>query len=87
MPVNGPTIGHIVDLKYIPIDDEDRVDVARSPIDLKDWANIVLCDRLFKGIQKELFAVYSTSDAMKIYCISVLRVCNPGIKDYDLKEA
>ncbi len=24
---------------------------------------------------------------MKIYCISLLRVCNPGIKDYELKEA
>ena len=54
---------------------------------LKDWANIVLCDRLFKGIQEELFVVYSNPDAMKIYCISLLRVCNPGIKDYELKEA
>ena len=87
MPVNGPTIGHIVDLKYIPIDDAVPADVSLSPIDLKDWANIVLCDRLFKGIQEELFAVYSQPDAMKINCISVLRVCNPGIKDYELKEA
>ena len=87
LPVNGPTIGHIVDLKYIPINDSEPADVSMSPIDLKDWANIVLCDRLFKGIQKELFAVYSNPDAMKIYCISVLRVCNPGIKDYELKEA
>lgn len=87
LPVNGPTVGHIVDLKYIPINDAEPVDISLSPIDLKDWANIVLCDRLFKGIQEELFAVYSNPDAMKIYCISVLRVCNPGIKDYELKEA
>ena len=87
LPVNGPTVGHIVDLKYIPINDAEPVDISLSPIDLKDWANIVLCDRLFKGIQEELFAVYSNADALKIYCISVLRVCNPGIKDYELKEA
>ena len=87
LPVNGPTIGHIIDLKYIPINDAEPADVSLSPIDLKDWANIVLCDRLFKGIQEELFAVYSRPDAMKIYCISVLRVCNPGIKDNELKEA
>ncbi len=24
---------------------------------------------------------------MKIYCISILRVCEPGIKNYELKEA
>ena len=87
LPVNGPTIGHIVNLKFIPIDDAEPSDVSLSPIDLKDWANIVLCDRLFKGIQEELFAVYSNPDAMKIHCISLLRVCNPGIKDYELKEA
>ena len=87
LPVNGPTIGHIVDLKYIPINDTEPADVSLSPIDLKDWANVVLCDRLFKSIQAELFAVYSNPDALKIYCISVLRVCNPGIKDYELKEA
>ena len=81
------SIGHIVDLKYIPINEAAPPDVSLSPIDLKDWANVVLCDRLFKSIQTELFAVYSTPDALKIYCISVLRVCNPGIKDYELKEA
>ena len=87
LPVNGPTIGHIVDLKYIPIDDSSPQDVSLSPIDLKDWANIVLCDREFKRMQAELLAVYSNQDMMKIYCISILRACNPGIKDNELKEA
>ena len=53
---------------------------------MKDWANIVLCDQLFAEIQQELFAVYSKSDAMKIYCISILRVCDHGIRDYELKD-
>ena len=59
LPINGPTVGHIVDLKYIPLDNTARTDISLSPIDLKDWANVVLCDRLFKGIQEELFEVYT----------------------------
>lgn len=87
LPVNGPTIGHIVDGRYVPIENSALADVSVSPIDLKDWASVVLCDNLFKNIQSELLAVYSPSDAMKIYCIALLRVCNPGIKNYELKEA
>lgn len=87
LPINGPTIGHIVDLAYIPLDNTVPPDVTIAPIDLKDWANVILCDREFKEILTELTAVYSLHDAMKIYCIAILRVCNPGIKDYELKEA
>lgn len=87
LPINGPTIGHIVDGRYVPNDEEAPANVAASPIDLKDWANIVLCDRLFSGIRQELSAVYSQADTMKLYCIAILRVCEPGIKNYELKEA
>ena len=87
LPVNGPTIGHIIDGVYVPLDNTAPETVSASPIDLKDWANVVLSDRLFREIQKELSAVYSEPDAMKIYCISILRVCNPGIKNYELKDA
>lgn len=87
LPVNGPTIGHIVDGQYVPLAVSESADVSLSHIDLKDWANVVLCDQVFKSIQDELFAVYSRSDAMKIYCIAILRACNRGIKDYELKEA
>lgn len=88
-PVNGPTIGHIVDGKYVPIEKKDEpINVSLShTVEIKDWAGIVLCQTLFNGILKELEAVYSHSDAIKIYCIAILRVCNPGIKDCELKEA
>lgn len=87
LPVNGPTIGHIIDGAYVPIDNEVSAGISSAPVDLKDWANVVLCDRLFSGIKSELSAVYNQTDAMKIYCISILRVCDPGIKNYELKEA
>lgn len=83
-PVNGPTIGHIIDGRYIPLSNSS---VSTSPIDLKDWANIVLCDRVFKPILDELLEVYNYKDCFKFYCIAILRVCYPGIKDYELEEA
>ena len=85
VPVNGPTIGHIVGGKYIPTD--ALPPVSFCDVDLKDWANVTLCDNLFKAVLGELKSVYNDSDAKKLYCISILRVCYPGIKDCELKES
>ncbi len=86
LPVNGPTTGHIIDGEFVSINKEDPSSISASPIVLKDWANIALCNRLFSDIREELSAVYSHADMMKLYCISILRVC-AGIKDYELREA
>ncbi len=55
-------------------------------VDLKDWANVELCHRLFKDIIPDLLVHYSLADAQKLYCIAILRVCYHGIKDCSLKE-
>ena len=81
IPVNGPTIGHIVDGAYVPMK-RLTSDVA----DLKDWANVVYCDSLFRDIIDELCLQYDRVDAVRIYVISVLRVCYPGIRDRELKD-
>lgn len=88
-PVNGPTIGHIVDGRYVPIESNEKPqDVSTAgTVDVKDWGGIVMCCMVFNEILEELERVYSHSDSLKIYCIAILRVCNPGIKDYELKEA
>ena len=83
-PITGPTIGHIIDGRYVPKSDNEIANVSSSPIELKVWGSVVHCDSLFKDIMKELLAVYSKSDAEKIYCISILRVCFPGVKDGEL---
>ena len=85
VPVNGPTIGHIVDGKYVP--NAPVPPVSMCDVDLKDWANVELCHKLSKDVLGELKAVYNESDASKLYCIAILRICNPGIKDCELKEA
>ena len=85
IPVTGGTIGHIIDFKYVPV--ETVSPVSFSDVDLKDWANIVLCNSLFKDILDELLLFYNRSDALKLFNIAILRVCNPGVKDYELKDA
>ena len=87
LPVNGPTIGHIIDGKYVPIVKDEPKPVSPASVDLKDWADIVHADAVFKDLLDELTKVYASSDALKIYCIAILRVCNPGIKDNELNEA
>lgn len=88
VPVNGPTVGHIVDGKYIPKTSEPGpTKVSMAPVDLKDWGAIALCDKAARSLLDELCVVYDREDALKIYCACILRVCNPGIKDCELKEA
>lgn len=85
-PINGPTIGHIVNGQYVPIPEKAPKNVSSSQVDLKGWGSIVLCDNLFKSVMQELLAVYSKKDAEKLFCIAILRACNNGIKDNELKE-
>jgi hypothetical protein len=87
LPVNGPTIGHIVDGRYVPIATAEPAGISAGAVDLKEWANIVFCDARFADIQEELLRVYNRHDMLQIYSIAILRVCAPGIKDYELKEA
>lgn len=87
IPINGNTIGHIINGKYVPINENDSSRITFLPIDIKDWAIIMLCDSLFKDILDELKAIYCEKDANTIYCIAILRVCYKGIKDCELKEA
>ena len=90
IPVNGPTIGHIVGGKYVPRlsgTDPLTLTVSMAPVDIKDWGAVVLCDNVAHALLDELCTVYNRKDAQKLYCACILRVCNPGIKDYELKEA
>ena len=88
VPVNGATIGHIIDGKYVPKSSKsEHVSVSMAPVDLKDWGAITLCDNAAHSLLEELLLVYNRKDAEKLYCACILRVCIPGIKDYELKEA
>ena len=87
IPVKGPTVGHIRGGLYIPTE-EDPAFAPKPPpaVELKDWANAALCDRLFADVLGDLEAVYPPDMALKVWSVAVLRVCNPGANDYELKE-
>ncbi len=85
VPVTGGTIGHIVGGKYVEANAAPPV--GFSTIDMKEWADVTLCDTVFSDLLDELLMFYDRRDALKLYAISILRVCNPGIKDCELKEA
>jgi hypothetical protein len=87
MPINGPTIEHIIGGMFVPTNSAAPGNVSVSPVDSKDWANFVLCDDVNKNMIDELCQVYSRADALNIYCVSTLYVCDLGIKDHELKNA
>jgi hypothetical protein len=75
IPVNGYTVGHIIDGSFVAISDQ----VARRKTELKDYADVVLIDSVSRSLLDELYAVYAASDALKIYGMALLRVCYPGV--------
>ena len=88
LPTNGKIVGHIVNGSYVPKEMTGTISpVARAPIDLKDWANVELCNRIAGNLLEELHAVYNGDDSCKIFCCAILRVCFPGIKDNELKSS
>jgi len=87
IPVNGPVIGHIVNGQYIPLASPPIPSVSMSDVAMKDWGNAAMVEQVYAGMLTELREFYSYEDALKIYCISVLRVLYPGIKDCELSEA
>lgn len=87
LPVTGPTVGHIVGMRYVPIPEGPAPCGAEAAPELKEWANAQLADRLFADELADLREFYSPDDALKLYAISVLRVLSPGVKDCELKEA
>lgn len=85
-PVNGATIGHIIDGVYVPIEKPAAEPVSFSPVTLKNWGSAQLCFDQISTLKEELLSFYTPEDAEKILAIAILRVVNPGIKDYELKE-
>ena len=87
LPVSGEIIGHIINNEYVPLTVTPITPVSQSPIELKGWGAVALANSVAASLLDELCTVYSRSDALKIYCVALLRVCNPGIKDRELKDA
>jgi len=70
VPVNGYTVGHIMNGAFVPLADP----VGRRKVEIKDWADIVLVDRVSRPLLDDLMGVYEAVDAMRVFC----QAKNPG---------
>ena len=84
IPVEGGTVGHIIDGRFVPMEHED---LRRSRVELKDYADVCLVDSLSKDLLDELEKCYSISDARKIYVLALLRVCNHDLPDAEVSSS
>ena len=83
---NGKVVGHIIDLKYIPNPSEENVSVSCGNVDLKDWGNIELFDRLNRDLLDLLGIFYNTQESTKLYVAAILRASYESIPDRKLNS-
>ena len=86
-PVDLGTIGEIKDGKYIEIRKEPRRTKASRTIDVKDYGEIALCDKVGKSILEDLKKVYDLPVATRIYVIALLRATCHDIANRDIQLA
>ena len=77
---NGRVVGHIIDGVYVPLPDRTN-SIHTGDVDLKDWANVFICDRENRDILDELRLFYDETDSLTIYIMVVLRASYRGMKD------
>ncbi len=83
IPINGKTIGHIINGVYV----EGRRRLTQRKITLKDWGEYALFTKYGLSILDELKDVYEITDAERMYTIALLRIARPDIPDYMLSDA
>ncbi|MBQ7607817.1 MAG: hypothetical protein IJU76_07580 [Desulfovibrionaceae bacterium] len=86
LPITGKTVGHIIDGKYVPKNSNTAQSETKNYIDVKDWANVILCVNSTEFLLKDLLHFYNVNDAIRMYCLSILRVCYPGAEDGELND-
>ena len=74
-PVNGPVVGHIINYRYVPV----QADLDGIPQFLS-YGAAALVRSVSGDLYTDLLSCFSPNDAVKILCIAMLRVLDPGIK-------
>lgn len=76
-PRNGKVIGHIIDLKFVPVGDEAA---AKPDVpDMLSYGASALVHSVTKDLKDDLLAVYDPSVAFAIMAVATLRVIKPSI--------
>ncbi len=90
LPVNGPTIGHIVNGKFVPKEEPEAPQEAPEPelaLEVKRWADAALCERHFSGELDALVRFFPQEDALALYVLTILRLCSPWADADGIREA
>ncbi|MCQ2071396.1 MAG: transposase, partial [archaeon] len=83
---NGKVVGHIIDGVYVEKKTEDIPPVSDGGVDLKDWGNVELTDRLNRDVYDLLGTVYNQRDRDMLYTMAIMRASYRGIHDRMLER-
>lgn len=85
-PVNGKTVGHIIDGMYVPVSEGKKPKrLTQRDITYKYYGKVAFADSMGKDLLNDLMKQYDEADAKKIYCCALLRASYGDIKDYQLQ--
>lgn len=76
-PHNGKVIGHIIDLKYVPIN--DKAPKSETEPDMLSYGASALVKSVTNDLKEDLLAVYDPSDVFAMMSLATLKVIKPAI--------
>lgn len=81
-PRNGKVIGHIINEKYVSIDQENIPSPAASAnAPGLSYGFAALLRSVISDVEDDLYVAFTLQDAVKILVIAMLRICKPHIPD------
>ena len=75
-PHNGKVVGHIIDMKYVPLN--DPAEKAAIP-DMLSYGASALVKSVTKDLKEDLLRVYDPSDVYAMMSLATLKVIKPAI--------
>lgn len=97
LPVDGKTVGHIIQGRYVPKERPaggngggKKLPVASMAPEVRwSWGAVAMIQRAWDstGLLDQLLSVFDAGDAVNILAVACLRVVRPGIADRDLADA
>ena len=80
VPVDLGLVGEIIDGKFV----ERKPMPRKKNVDVKDYGEVALCNKLGKDLLQELAKVWDLNDAKRLYTIALLRAAYGNVKNREL---
>ena len=76
-PHNGHTIGHIINLTFLPLVDEPCL--APDDPQMLSYGSCALGFSVSRNIESDLLAIFRPNDAMQIMAVAIIKTVHPGV--------